>query len=80
MAAFNEAQLEQSIIDLMVTEGWTYTPGENIVRKPDEVIIADELRSFLYDRYKSEGITEQEVEAAIFALSASENADLYSAE
>ncbi len=78
MAKFNEAQLERSIIELMVAEGWTYTPGESVVRHPDEVIIADDLRSFLRNRYKSDGITDQEVETAILALTACENADLYS--
>lgn len=77
MAQFNEAQLEQSIIELMEAEGWTYTPGENIVRSLDEVLIADDLRAFLRERYKSEAITEQEVESAIMALSACDTNDLY---
>ncbi len=77
MSTFNEAQLEQSIIELMVAEGWTYIPGENIVRNLDEVVISEDLRAYLRERYKSEAITEQEVEAATMALSACDTNDLY---
>lgn len=78
MAKFDEAQLEQSIIELMVAEGWTYTPGEDIARQPDEVVIVEDLRAFLRRRNKAEGITDQEVEAAIHALSACDSAGIYS--
>lgn len=77
MPKFNEAELEQSIIELMKAEGWSYNPGEQIVRNPDDVVIAEDLRIYLRTAYASEGITEQEVEAAILALSATDTRDIY---
>jgi type I restriction enzyme R subunit len=77
MPYFNEAQLEQSIIELMQAEGYSYTLGENIVREPDAVLLKDDLRKFLRERYKHENITDLEVETAILALTATDSSKLY---
>lgn len=77
MAHFNEAQLEQSIIELMQSEGWTYTPGDQLHRKPQEVIIEDDLRTYLKKTYSKDGITDIEVEQAMLTLSAVDTRDVY---
>lgn len=77
MPHFNEAQLEQSIIALMQQEGWTYTRGEDIVRREGDVLIESDLRAFLRRRYKAEHISEAEIDTAIALLTASDSGDLY---
>ena len=65
MPYFNESQLEQSIISLLQEQGYDYAKGEEIVRDLDEVVLRDDLAQYLRDRYKNDGITDTEVEAAI---------------
>ena len=47
---FTEAQLEQAIIELLGEEDYTHVLGETIQRDLNEVLIKDDLRSFLHDR------------------------------
>ncbi len=68
MHIFNEAALEQSIIELFQAQGYTYVPGETIERDPHEVLLKDDLRAYLNSRYASEGITKLEVEVVIHML------------
>lgn len=44
---FNEAQLEESIIELFIDQGYEYVNGEEIHRKFTDVILEDDLKSFL---------------------------------
>ena len=68
MFHFNEAALEQSIIELFQAQGYTYVPGETIGRDPHEVLLKDDLRAYLNSRYASEGITNLEVEVIVHML------------
>lgn len=77
MAAFNEAQLEQAFIELFKQEGYDYVHGENITRDTRDVILYEDLRHFLQKRYKTEGITEDEINRAIAKLETSEGGGVY---
>ena len=68
MAYFDEAQLEQSIIDLFVGEDYTYTAGGDIERDPGDVLLRGDLEAFLRQQYKRQGITDIEVQTAIKVL------------
>ena len=60
MANFNEHALELSIMELFKDEGYTYLAGEQIHRERTEVLLADDLRQYLYNRYAKDGITRSE--------------------
>lgn len=77
MAIFNEAQLEQAFVELLKKEGYDYLHGENITRDTRDVILYDDLRHFLQERYKAEGITEDEINRAIAKLETSEGGGVY---
>lgn len=77
MPTFNEAQLEQAFIELFKQEGFDYVHGENIIRNTRDVILYDDLRHFLQERYKAEGITEDEINRAIAKLETSEGGGVY---
>ena len=77
MSYFNESQLEQAIIDLLKEQGYDYIKGENIVRDLDEVVLRDDLAQYLRNRYKNDGITEQEVESAIRVITQKQGLSLY---
>ena len=77
MPYFNESQLEQAIIDLLKEQEYEYIKGENIVRDLDEVVLRDDLAQYLRNRYKNDGITEQEVESAIRVITQKQGLSLY---
>ena len=77
MPYFNESQLEQAIIDLLKEQEYDYIKGEDIVRDLDEVVLHDDLAQYLRNRYKSDGITEQEVESAIRVITQKQGRSLY---
>ena len=76
--AFREADLEKAIKDLLVQEGYSYVPGEQVPRKSDDdVIIESDLRAYLHSRYDSEGITESEISRLVLMLRSLPSGDLY---
>ncbi len=74
---FTEEKLEQAFIELLEQEGYQHTLGANIERADDEVIIRDDLRTFLKNRYSSENITDTEIEQIILKLTSLSDSDLY---
>lgn len=68
MKNFNEHALEMSIMDLFQDEEYTYINGESISRDMSDVILVDDLRKYLKERYVSEGITEGEIDGIILNL------------
>ena len=48
---FTEEKLEQTFIELLGNEGFPHRSGNNIVRSDDEVLIEDDLKSFLLSQY-----------------------------
>ena len=68
MANFNEHSLEMSIMDLFQDEGYIYLNGEQIHRERSEVLLIDDLRKYLLNRYTAEGLTASEVDSIILRL------------
>ena len=68
MANFNEHALEMSIMQLFKDEGYTYVSGDQIHRERTEVLLIDDLKQYLYNRYAKDGITPGEVEGIILSL------------
>jgi len=77
MTHFNEAQLEQAIITLLQQQGYPYHRGDTLPRKPTEVLLRDDLRAYLTNRYAAEGITSHEIESILRQLEGYSSADLY---
>lgn len=77
MAVFNEAQLEQAFIELFKEEGYDYVHGGTIFRDSRDVILYDDLRKFLRENHKSEGITDDEINRAIAKIETSEGGGVY---
>ncbi len=77
MFLFNESLLEQSVISLLQEQGYDYVKGEDITRDLDEVVLRDDLAEYLHNRYKNDGITDQEVENAIRIITQKQGGTLY---
>ena len=77
MSHFNEHALEMAIMELFEQQGYSYVNGETIHKELSEVVLRDDLRMYLMDRYAQEGITPLEVERVIARLTADNGAPLY---
>ena len=70
MQNFNEHSLEISIIKLLEDKGYTHVYGSDIVRSKAEVLLLDDLKTFLHKKYKDENLTESEINSIILSLRA----------
>ena len=77
MSHFNEHDLEMGFMELFEQQGYSYQSGKTIHKELSEVILKDDLRLYLMDRYAQEGITPLEVERVIAKLTADNGAPLY---
>ena len=68
MPVFNEHALEMSIMELFQDEDYSYINGESISRDLSDVLLADDLRKYLSERYATEGITASEIDGIILNL------------
>ena len=68
MPNFNEHALEMSIMKLFQDEGYSYVNGSHIHRERTDVLLTDDLKQYLLNRYASEGLTVSEVESIILML------------
>ena len=64
-------------MELFEQQGYSYVNGETIHKEQTEVLLRDDLRMYLMDRYAEEGITPLEVERVIAKLTADNGAPLY---
>jgi len=63
---FTEAKLEQAFIELLENEGYPHFVGSSLVRSSeDEVLIEDDLKTYLLTRYQNANLTETEAQSII---------------
>jgi type I restriction enzyme, R subunit len=76
---FTEEKLEKAFAELLAQEGFPHHIGASFVgiRKPDEVLIEEDLQNFLLMQYASHGITVNEVKSIILQLKSLPASDLY---
>ena len=74
---FTEDKLEKAFTDLLRQEGFPHHFGISINRKPDEVLIEEDLRTYLLKQYASHDITHHEVNTIILQLKSLPSSDLY---
>ncbi len=74
---FTEEKLERAFAELLGQEGFPHHLGISIVRKPDEVLIEEDLMNFLLTQYASKGITINETKSIILQLKSLSATDLY---
>lgn len=74
---FTEAKLEKVFTELLGKEGFPHHLGITLVRKPDEVLIEEDLRTFLLNEYAAQSISHNEVNSIILQLKSLPASDLY---
>ena len=68
ISKFTEAELEEAIIDLFRQENYAYVNGESIHRQYEDILLTDDLRAYLSDRYRSAGLSDAEMKKIINKL------------
>ena len=68
MTNFNEHALEMSIMELFQDADYTYIKGDKIHRERKEVLLTDDLKQYLYNKYAQNNITPTEVDSIILML------------
>ena len=74
---FTEAELEEAIIDLFRQENYAYVNGESIHRQYEDILLTDDLRAYLSDRYRSAGLSDAEMKKIINKLKLINSTPLY---
>ena len=77
MKHYTEASLESTFVELLAQEGYKHVLGNTIARKPDDVLIEEDLQNFLLTQYAGQGITVNEVKSIILQLKSLSSSDLY---
>lgn len=65
---FTEDDLEQAIIELFKQQGYDYVLGENIHRQYEDILLMDDLTSFLSSKYSSAGLSDVEMQKIVNKL------------
>lgn len=74
---FTEEKLEKAFTELLGQEGFPHHLGITIIRKPEEVLIEEDLQNFLLTQYAGQGITVNEIKSIILQLKSLSSSDLY---
>lgn len=74
---FTEEKLEKAFTELLGQEGFPHHLGITITRKPEEVLIEEDLQNFLLTQYAGQGITVNETKSIILQLKSLSASDLY---
>lgn len=65
---FTEEELENAIIALFEAQGYTYVHGDSIHRQFEDILLEDDLRSYIASQYVAESLTENETQKIISRL------------
>ena len=65
---FTEEKLEQAVIELFEAEGYKHLTGEQIHKEMSDVLLRNDLKQYLLNRYSDEDITLNEIDAIIRKL------------
>ncbi|MGV9003241.1 hypothetical protein [Flavobacterium sp.] len=54
---FTEAKLETPFTELLANKGYPHAFGAVLTRTPEEVLLVEDLKAFLFAQYNHEGVT-----------------------
>jgi len=77
MTKFTESKLENAIIELLGEVDIPHVLGGDIIRDTTEVLLKDDLRTFLSQKYNDEKLTDSEITSIIRKLEVFSHSDLY---
>ena len=77
LSKFTETTLEKAIIEMFEQQGYDYADGEKLHRKYEDILILDDLREYMLNRYENEHLSETEMKKIINKLHLISSSPLY---
>lgn len=77
MAKFTEECLEEAIIKLFEKEDIEYLQGNDIIREKDDVLLKEDIKTFLSKQYQKDNITPSEINSIIRQLLILPHSNIY---
>ena len=74
---FTEAELEKAIIELFEQQGYDYVQGKAIHRKYDDILLLEDLKTYISSRYESESVSDTEMQKIINKIALVSSIPLY---
>ena len=74
---FNESDLEEAVVELFQCEGYENIAGDSIQRNFKDILLLDDLRKFILNRYADENLSEIELQKIINKISLINSTPLY---
>ena len=74
---FTEDELEHAIIELFQMQGYEYTYGEDIHRRFEDILLEDDLCTFLNRKYSDKNLSDVEMKKIITMLTLIPSTPLY---
>lgn len=74
---FTEDELEQAIITLFEEQDYTYVRGEDIHRKYEDILLLDNLKTFISEHYASANLSDSKMQKIINRFSLIPSTPLY---
>lgn len=74
---FTEEKLEKAFTELLAIEGYPHQLGNTIKRMPEEVLIEEDMQTYLLNRYANQQLTITEAKTIILQLKSLPASDLY---
>lgn len=74
---FTEEQLEEAVIALFKDEEYTHVKGEEIHKEVSDVLLKDDIKQYLINKYGDEEITQNEIETIIRGMELLPDSALY---
>ncbi len=74
---FTEEQLEQAIIALFQEQDYTYVHGDSLHRKFEDILIEEDLRTFIASKYVASNLSNVEMDKIVNRLSLIQATPLY---
>ena len=74
---FTEEKLEKAVLDLFLAENYTHISGDHIHKELSDVLLRDDLKQYLLNRYSPEDITLNEINSIIRKLELFPSSALY---
>ena len=75
--SYTESSFENAVLELFEKQGYEYACGYDIHRTEEEILLVDDLKDYLFERYQDLDLHDDEVELIIHNLLAISGTSLY---
>lgn len=72
-----QTELEKAIIELFEQQGYDYVQGKAIHRKYDDILLLEDLKTYISSRYESESVSDTEMQKIINKIALVSSIPLY---